>query len=115
MLDKKAYQRQSLDMLPVMIDKVRQAIDASEKAREQLESDYPHLMPPDLWNDEQCLIDHEGQIEQLILLRQQITFWRKNNYLTPAQKIELLHLEISIGECEKISQQVIFMLTERLK
>ena len=115
MLDKNARQWQSLDMLPVMIDNVQQAIHASKNAQERLKYHQPDLMPNDLWSDQQCLVDHEIQIEQLLLIRQQVEFWRKNHYLTPVQKIEILHLENTIAECENLSQQVVFMLHDRLK
>ena len=114
MLDKNAQQYQTPDMIPIIQEKVLDAINASKKAYQTLSGDLHHL-PRDLWDDEQCLKDHEIQIEQLILLKTQCVFWRRNNYLTPVQKIELLHLENSMTECEKISQNNIFILHERLK
>ena len=114
MLDKNAQQYQTPDMLPIIQEKVLDAINASKKAYQTLSGDLHHL-PRDLWDDEQCLKDHEIQIEQLILLKAQCVFWRKNSYLTPVQKIELLHLENSMTECEKISQNIIFILQEKLK
>jgi len=114
MLDKNAHHYQTLDMMPVIQERVLKAIDASKKAHEYLCSHIDHF-PHDLWDDEQCLHDHENQIEQLILLKTQCVFWRKNSYLTPVQKIELLHLERSLTECEKISQNNIFILNKKLK
>lgn len=114
MLNKDQQHYKTLDMLPVIQDRVINAISASKNAFQILTSD-SHLLPYDLWDEEQCLKDHEIQIEQLLLLKEQCDFWRKNCYLTPAQKIELLHLESGLTECEKISQQVIFNLQERIK
>ena len=114
MLEKDSQNYTTLDMLPVIQDRVINAISASNNAFQILNGD-SHLLPHDLWDEEQCLKDHEIQIEQLLLLKEQCEFWRKNCYLTPVQKIELLHLEGGLTECEKISQQVIFNLQQRLK
>ncbi|MCD8500285.1 MAG: hypothetical protein LRY67_06430 [Gammaproteobacteria bacterium] len=114
MLEKDPKHYTTLDMLPVIQDRVINAIDASKNAF-QLLNDDSHLLPHDLWDEEQCLKDHEIQIEQLLILKEQCEFWRKNSYLTPVQKIELLYLEDSLTECAKISQQVIFNLQEKLK
>ena len=114
MLEKDQQHTTTLDMLPVIQDRVINAISASKNAFQILNGD-SYLFPHDLWDEEQCLKDHEIQIEQLLILKEQCEFWRKKCYLTPVQKIELLHLENSLTECEKISQQVIFNLQQRLK
>jgi len=113
MLDKSAQQYQTPDMIPVIQERVIDAINASKTAHDYLINSLQN-MPYDLWDDEQCLKDHQIQIEQLLLLKEQCEFWRKNSYLTPTQKDALLELESSLTDCEKISQHNIFSLQEKL-
>lgn len=113
MLEKDSQHTTTLDMLPVIQDRVMNAINASQNAFQRLKGD-SRLLPHDLWDEEQCLKDHEIQIEQLLQLKEQCEFWRKKCYLTPIQKVALLHLESSLTECEKISQQVIDILQKKL-
>lgn len=113
MLDKNAQQYQTLDMLSVIQERLFNAINASKKAYEYL-CGHSESPPHDLWDDDQCLKDHQVQIEQLMLLKSQCEYWRKNSYLTPSQKIGLLQLEKSITKCEKISQYNIFKLHKKL-
>lgn len=113
MLDKN-MQHATLDMMPIIEDRITNAINASEKAFQTLNKNL-HPRPQDVLDDEQCLKDHEIQIEQLLLLKGQCEFWRKKSYLTPAQKIALLHLESLLTECEKISQHVVFILQKKLQ
>ncbi|MCD8524340.1 MAG: hypothetical protein LRY67_00775 [Gammaproteobacteria bacterium] len=83
-------QWQTIDMMPVIHDKVNVAIHASEKTYEHL-TGYVNDPPQDLWNHEDCLRDHEGQVDELLQLKQQCDYWKQNTYLSAIQKIELHH------------------------
>ncbi len=68
MVEQHQPQWQTIDMMPVIHDKVMAAIHASEKTHEHLTGYMTHP-PYDIWSDEECLKDHNGQIEQLLFLK----------------------------------------------
>lgn len=99
----------TLDMLPVFQDRMLEVMIASKKAYDYLRGHvaYP---PDDLWSDQECFLEHDAHLNELMVLKEQCLFWRKQCYLSPRQKMELLHLEQSITESEKLSQQIVLLL-----
>ncbi len=106
---KKKRPWQSLEMLPVAEDKVRDALETSQLTLLNLEA---MKNSPDILSgktSEQLVHANEEQQNQLLLLREQCRHWHRTEYITQAQKESLITLENNISRLEKLTQQILFI------
>lgn len=109
MANDKTSPRQTLNMLPVMVANIQDALETSQLTLLNLESmkDRPDILRGK--TSEQLVHAHEKQLHQLLVLREQCAHWRRTDYLTPTQKDSLAELERNISLLEKLSQQILFI------
>ena len=100
---------QSLDLLPVVQEKILEFVEASELTLINLEA---MKNRPDILSSktcEQAAVTYEKQVSQLLLLREQCSQWHRNDYLSQTQKKSLIALDKDISRLEKLTQQILFI------
>jgi len=105
----KKRQWQSLELLPVAADRIRDALETSQLTLLNLEAikDSPDVLSGK--TSEQLVRANEAQQNQLLLLRDQCAHWRRTDYITHAQKESLIALENNLSRLEKLTQQILFI------
>ena len=100
---------QSLEMLAVAEERVRDALETSQLTLLNLEA---MKNRPDILSgktSEQLMRANEEQVTQLLLLREQCAHWHRTEVITPAQKESLIALENNLSQLEKLTQQILFI------
>lgn len=108
-------QCQSIDMLPVAEEKLRETLDATLRQISHLDKHYQNntLLKTSLCH--QLIERYDHQVNELLLLRQQCEQWHRQDYISQTQKKAIQALEISISQLEKLTQRVLFVLKDFLE